>query len=139
MPTVCIVRDCNSVHKKGCKQQFFNLPQNVELQAKWIQICGATNNRKPGRRVCSRHFEAGAYERNLKYELLGLPVPPSQTRLKHEALPTLHVPNPEGIYDGVMVHVFIIGRREVGIFSSQFIYNWYVIYFIAQYAPPKLR
>ncbi|KAG0710592.1 hypothetical protein GWK47_022465 [Chionoecetes opilio] len=94
MPTVCIVRGCKSVHWKGTKQHFHHLPADEELRGKWIEISGATKKRKSGR-ICSRHFESNAYKRNLKYELLGLPLPPSCKRFKPRAVPTLHLQNIE--------------------------------------------
>ncbi|KAG0710837.1 hypothetical protein GWK47_021973 [Chionoecetes opilio] len=67
-----------------------------ELRAKWIEISGAAKNRKTGR-ICSRHFESSAFERNLKYELLGIPVPPWHSRFKPGTVPTLHLHNIEDI------------------------------------------
>ncbi|KAK4297543.1 hypothetical protein Pmani_030054 [Petrolisthes manimaculis] len=40
----------------------------------------------------SRHFKSTAFERSLKYELLGLPVPPGKKKFKPGAVPTLHIP-----------------------------------------------
>ena len=42
--------------------------------------------------ICSKHFEAEAYEKGLKYELLGEPVPKTLIKIKHESVPTLHMP-----------------------------------------------
>ncbi|KAK3869788.1 hypothetical protein Pcinc_024930 [Petrolisthes cinctipes] len=39
------------------------------------------------------HFDPKAYERNLKYELLGLPIPTNQIRLQNDAVPTLNLPS----------------------------------------------
>ena len=92
MPTVCIVQKCNAVRLKGDKNiHFFSLPKDKELRKKWIELCGTHNTRSSGY-VCSRHFESNVFERNLKYELLGLPVPPSQIKFKKGAVPTLGLP-----------------------------------------------
>ena len=96
MPAVCIVRGCRSVHVKGNKNiHFHKIPKDPEIGNRWIEICDDHKNRISGF-VCSRHFERSAFERNLKYELLGLPVPPGQKKLKKGAVPTLYLPNIEG-------------------------------------------
>lgn len=95
MPTVCIVPGCKSVHRKGADISFHELPKDEERRAKWLAICGINDWYRHGR-ICSRHFEASAYERNLKYELLGLPMPPWLLRFKPGALPTLHLQNSMG-------------------------------------------
>ena len=43
-------------------------------------------------RVCSRHFEKKDYERNFRYELLGLPIPTTQIKLLEDAVPSLCSP-----------------------------------------------
>ncbi|XP_050705256.1 uncharacterized protein LOC126990614 [Eriocheir sinensis] len=92
MPTVCIVQKCNAARLKGDKNiHFFSLPKEKDLRKKWIELCGTHNNRSSGY-VCSRHFESNAFERNLKYELFCLPVPPSQIKFKKGAVPTLGLP-----------------------------------------------
>ncbi|KAK4296241.1 hypothetical protein Pmani_031241 [Petrolisthes manimaculis] len=45
--------------------------------------------------VCITHFVPDAYERSLYYELLNLPQPPTKTKLKSGAIPTLHLPRVE--------------------------------------------
>ena len=93
MPAVCIVRGCRSRHVKGRKDIHFHvLPKDEELRQKWLELCGAKKNRTSGF-VCSFHFERSSFERNLKYELLGLPVPPGQWKFKKGAVPTLQLPN----------------------------------------------
>ncbi|KAL1505181.1 hypothetical protein ABEB36_004803 [Hypothenemus hampei] len=47
-------------------------------------------------RICSGHFKNSSYERNLKYELLGKPVPKNCRKLKLNAVPTLNLPACEG-------------------------------------------
>lgn len=92
MPTVCIVRDCNNRKVKGDNNtHFYRLPKDEKLRKKWIEVCGTQQNRTSGY-VCSRHFESNAFQRNLKYELLDLPVPPSQIQFKNGAVPTLRLP-----------------------------------------------
>ena len=62
------------------------------LEKKWIEICDKKKNRISGY-VCSLHFESTVFERNLKYELLNLPVPPNHLKFKKGAVPTLQLPS----------------------------------------------
>ncbi|XP_063882677.1 uncharacterized protein LOC135112294 isoform X3 [Scylla paramamosain] len=47
--------------------------------------------------MCSLHFSGADYKRDLKYELLNLPVPRYLQQLKEGTVPTLHPPSHEGI------------------------------------------
>ena len=99
MPSNCAVFGCFSNRKKpGCGDiSFFGFPKNEEYRRKWVQICRRADNiNDKYARVCSLHFEPSAYERNLKYELLGTPLPRKLARLKEDALPTLHLPTAAG-------------------------------------------
>ncbi|KAK4318382.1 hypothetical protein Pmani_010619 [Petrolisthes manimaculis] len=80
-------------------------PKDEEVQCKWIHLCKRDGEVNPSHaRICSRHFEESAYERNIKYELLGLPVPSNQRRLNSGALPTLHMPTTsEGVASGAIL------------------------------------
>ncbi|XP_050723831.1 uncharacterized protein LOC127002185 isoform X2 [Eriocheir sinensis] len=97
MPTSCIVRGCRAVYVRGNnKIRFHRLPKDQELRRKWMEICDIKDCYSRADSigyVCSRHFENSAFERNIKYELLGLPVPPNNIKFKHGAVPTLHLPN----------------------------------------------
>ena len=67
---------------------YHSFPHKSELQELWIEACGRKNlipcikNAK----ICSRHFSSDSYERDLRNELLGLPV---RKKLKSNAIPTL--------------------------------------------------
>lgn len=92
---MCAVRGCRSARVKNNKDiRFHRFPKDEELKQKWIALCGMPRNCSGY--ICSLHFESTAFERNLKYELLGLPVPPACIRFKQGAVPTLHLPNKEG-------------------------------------------
>ncbi|KAK3869747.1 hypothetical protein Pcinc_015592 [Petrolisthes cinctipes] len=69
MPNTCIVRGCKSVTVRGGDIRFHTLPKDNELKRKWLKLCGAsTNYSYTLGRVCSRHFDSTAFERNMKYE-----------------------------------------------------------------------
>ncbi|KAK4305940.1 hypothetical protein Pmani_014594 [Petrolisthes manimaculis] len=89
-------------------------PKDEEVQCKWIHLCKRDGEVNPSHaRICSRHFEESAYERNIKYELLGLPVPSNQRRLNSGALPTLHMPTTsEGVASGAILED--IEERRIG-------------------------
>ncbi|XP_050699783.1 tigger transposable element-derived protein 1-like [Eriocheir sinensis] len=91
----CVVAGCNTTNRyRHTIYSFFNFPKDTETSEKWLQLCGRPDITSPVyHRICSLHFEPSAYERNLKYELLGQPVPANQIRLKPEAVPTLHLPS----------------------------------------------
>ncbi|XP_042883416.1 uncharacterized protein LOC122260280 [Penaeus japonicus] len=93
MPNNCAVYNCYSRYSNREKNSFFHFPKNEELRAKWIDLCrrGDKFNANVAR-ICSLHFESTAFERNLKYELLGRPIPKGQIRFKEGAVPTLNLP-----------------------------------------------
>ena len=104
MPSACIVRGCRSVHWKGTSLRFHQIPKQEKKKKQWLEICGVTKNIECGV-VCSRHFESSAFQRNLKYELLGLPLPPSQTRFKPGTVPTLHLQHEEGKWHYYIINI----------------------------------
>lgn len=86
---------------------FHLLPKDENLREKWIEVYCATNNRKTGC-VCSLHYDFNSYERNLKYELLGLSVPPRQNTLKDGTVLTLHLPEmEEGKYNIIVFCILV--------------------------------
>ncbi|KAL1488777.1 hypothetical protein ABEB36_014576 [Hypothenemus hampei] len=63
----------------------------------WIEKCQRTDFfNSDNARICSGHFKNSSYERNLKYELMGKPVPKNCRKLKLNAVPTLNLPACEG-------------------------------------------
>ena len=92
MPCYCAVYGCDSKFIKDGKESFFTFPKDDELCQKWIHLCGRDDNYKfTHARICSKHFPLDSYERNLKYELLGLPVPAQKRKFKPGTLPMLHL------------------------------------------------
>ncbi|KAK3871957.1 hypothetical protein Pcinc_022936 [Petrolisthes cinctipes] len=76
----------------------------------WAQVRHVSSDVK-SRIHAGRHFESTAYEINLKYELLGLPIPPKQRKIRPEALPTLHLPI---ITDSDSISIDDIVSRRLG-------------------------
>ncbi|XP_042206255.1 histone-lysine N-methyltransferase eggless-like isoform X2 [Homarus americanus] len=98
MPTNCAVYGCNSLFKRGGEIRFHAFPNDKKLKRKWVNLCKRKDFINTATaRICSRHFEPTAYVRNLKYELLGVPPPKSQIKLKEGALPTLRLPSSQDI------------------------------------------
>ena len=93
MPTTCAVFGCHSVYEKGVKITFHTFPKDEDTRQKWITACRRGDFINPtAAHMCNRHFEDNAYERNLMYELLEIPLPSKQRRLRPGAVPTLHLP-----------------------------------------------
>ncbi|KAL1490169.1 hypothetical protein ABEB36_012907 [Hypothenemus hampei] len=80
--------------------KFFRFPNKVSNSSVlkvWIEKCQRTDFfNSDNARICSGHFKNSSYERNLKYELLGKPVPKNCRKLKLNAVPTLNLPACEG-------------------------------------------
>ena len=112
MPARCVVRGCRSVHSKGnINLHYHKIPKDKELRKKWLEVCDVQNANIKSGYVCGRHFEATAFQRNLKYELLGLPVPANQIRFKTGAVPKLRLPNVESKYIYCVAILYIIHRK----------------------------
>ena len=110
MPARCYVAGCDSIYGKKANVLLHVFPKDEELRRKWINLCARKGTITPATpKICSRHFDQAMYERNLKYELLALPVPNQQKRLKPGALPTLYLPKNEGeFYHSHIVLGFVV-------------------------------
>lgn len=82
---VCAVAVCPSPKSATTYHRF---PQDSESRKKWVQACKRNDGllNPLTALVCSNHFRPSDYERDLKNELLGLPL---RNRLKKEAVPSL--------------------------------------------------
>jgi len=92
MPTTCAVADCNNSFgkKENCcpslGQHRFPL-KNKKLLKSWVSACKRRDAFKPANSaICSEHFMPDDFERDLKNELLGLPL---RKILKKDVLPTI--------------------------------------------------
>lgn len=87
----CAVACCSNYGRKTTDVIYHRFPTNPELQNVWVSRCkreGKINVKIA--RVCSVHFLPEDYERDLRNELLGLPV---RKHLRPNAIPSQHIPN----------------------------------------------
>lgn len=94
MPS-CAVATCHNTHRTKestvtkLVPSFHKFP-NGDLGKIWRQLCKRRDViQLDNAVVCSDHFREQDYQRNLKRELLGLPIP---KLLKANAIPSLHIP-----------------------------------------------
>lgn len=74
--TRCTVAICNNSCEKtkGTGISYHRFPKDRELRRIWVQKCYRLGEWDPKNlHICSVHFKAEDYQRNLKAELLGLP------------------------------------------------------------------
>ena len=93
MPNTCAVSGCFG-NETGVRLHRF--PKDEQQRQKWADLCNRRTPISANSRICSLHFMDSDYEKNLMYELLGIPVPKNTVRLKDGALPTLRLPAPAG-------------------------------------------
>lgn len=81
----CAVYGCNN------SKNLHRFPhKNTELCRIWIHRCYRNDTfNATTARICSKHFDESSYKRDLRNELLQLPL---RRILKADALPTLHLP-----------------------------------------------
>ena len=81
---VCAVATCPS--PKDSDTTYHRFPKGNELRKQWLIACKRADKVNPNTStVCSHHFNADSYERDLKNELLGLPL---RKKLKLGAIPS---------------------------------------------------
>lgn len=90
----CAVITCTNSHRKtkGASVRYHRFPADSDTRAQWIRACGKTALNAATARICSRHFSARCYERDVQHELLGLP---TRSRLKKGAIPHRFMPGDE--------------------------------------------
>lgn len=89
MVHVCSVKGCQSQERKKQSANFHRFPSNAETRKLWVKFCQQLVNPDTAR-VCSLHFSGADFKRNLKYELLKIPVPKHLRQLKVGAVPTIY-------------------------------------------------
>ncbi|XP_063241467.1 uncharacterized protein LOC134541744 isoform X2 [Bacillus rossius redtenbacheri] len=94
----CAVATCRNSHRKtkGRRVRYHRFPAEAGVRRRWVEACGRLNGATAAfntatARVCSLHFSAASYERDVEHELLGLP---PRSRLKRGAVPDRGVPSP---------------------------------------------
>lgn len=88
----CAVATCRNSHRKtkGRRVRYHRFPAEESVRERWVAVCGrSTIFNTTTARVCSLHFSAPSYERDVEHELLGLP---PRSRLRRGAVPDLYVP-----------------------------------------------
>lgn len=93
MPNTCAVSGCFGNETGVLLHRF---PKDEQQRQKWADLCNRRTPVSAYSRICSVHFKDSDYERNLMYELLGIPVPKNKVKLKDGVLPTLRLPASAG-------------------------------------------
>lgn len=91
----CAVASCinysGKVKNLGRDISFHRFPKDLECKKKWILKCRRKDDWNPNSSyICSEHFTAENYVRDLKAELLGYT--PKVRYLKSDAIPSLNLP-----------------------------------------------
>ncbi|XP_031329863.1 uncharacterized protein LOC116160867 [Photinus pyralis] len=90
----CAVFGCNNsrISTKDTEPEiiYHNFPKKSDdsIRKEWIRRCKRVMNPSTSQ-MCSAHFTAEDYERDMRNELLGLPL---QKRLRKNSVPTLNLP-----------------------------------------------
>ncbi|KAL1493955.1 hypothetical protein ABEB36_009634 [Hypothenemus hampei] len=98
----CSVYGCNSDNQAknfDNNISFYSFPKTKHVLEQWIRLCRVSDkfNGKYAR-ICSKHFNASDFKRNLKLELLGPSSSSARSArkmLKPEAVPSKHLPDIE--------------------------------------------
>ena len=82
---------------KDSNVRYHKFSSNDNLARQWIHKCFPSDHISIEYAVvCERHFSSAQIERNLKYELLNLPVPRTVRNLKQDAIPDQNLPSRGG-------------------------------------------
>ena len=92
MPS-CAVFGC--IYHQEAGIHLHKVPKLEPTRTLWLKKCSRRKSFTftESTVICSRHFTPEDYERNLKYELLRLPIQSRLIRLKTGAVPTLNLPD----------------------------------------------
>ena len=97
MPKICAVYGCSSNNGDKGNLSFHKFPKNETVRKKWIHVCKRKDPFIVDTAVISSlHFDESAFRSDLKYKLLGIPVPKNQIRIEEGALPTIFLPTSHG-------------------------------------------
>ncbi|XP_035212976.1 uncharacterized protein LOC118186912 isoform X2 [Stegodyphus dumicola] len=89
----CAVATCNNYYAKtkGKGVCYHRFPKNKKIVDHWIAACKREDEFKiENATICSIHFKDEDYQRDLRNELLGIPL---RKFLKEDAIPTINLPN----------------------------------------------
>ncbi|MEQ2192898.1 hypothetical protein XENOCAPTIV_019416 [Xenoophorus captivus] len=97
MPKRCVAQFCDGTVKLGVSMHVF--PKDPVLRRKWEQFVQVKRQNfqhaSPYSVLCSKHFEADDYESSMM-QMFGFKAK-NNTRLKKDAVPTIHAPNPKPV------------------------------------------
>lgn len=84
----CAVAPCKNTGRNNSEVIYHTFPKDKQIQNEWIARCKRKDKiNVRNARVCSAHFLPEDYERDLKNELLGLPL----KKLRTGAIPSQHI------------------------------------------------
>lgn len=87
----CQVAACRNNSARTTGINFFCFPKAPDIRSQWIHLCDRGEKKWTPRandRVCSVHFQADDFERDLKAELMRTP---AKTKLKKSAVPSRYL------------------------------------------------
>ena len=92
MPNVWAITTCtNNAGRTRRSISFHTFPRKGDIREQWIAACKRADDFNPDTsRICSEHFVAEDYIRDLKAELLGYT--PKKKILKDDAVPHRNLP-----------------------------------------------
>nr|XP_027234011.1 uncharacterized protein LOC113825388 [Penaeus vannamei] len=91
MPSGCSVVGCR-LGDRPKDALYHRFPKEEGIREEWVIFSGKKKVNFKFERICSVHFKETDYERRLKYEILGLPVPRHRRNLKKDAIPSKNKP-----------------------------------------------
>lgn len=90
MVQYCCIPTCRNSSYFNKKESFHRFPKREELRKEWAKRCKSIKKINLSfARLCSIHFLEDDFERDLKNELLNLPL---RKKLKSDAVPSLNLP-----------------------------------------------
>lgn len=98
----CTVATCHNSAQKttGSGIIYHSFPKNASIRAIWVQRCKREGKWNPDScSVCSTHFKESDYQRDLKSELLNIPI---KKRLKADAVPSVNLPQSSSVSNSNM-------------------------------------
>ncbi|XP_069995072.1 uncharacterized protein [Penaeus vannamei] len=96
MPSGCSVVGCR-LGDRPKDALYHRFPKEEGIREEWVIFSGKKKVNFKFERICSVHFKETDYERRLKYEILGLPVPRHRRNLKKDAIPSKNKPKVKGV------------------------------------------
>lgn len=89
---ICAVSTCTTTHRTADKNvTMYKFPKDYNYARIWVRSCMKKDSfNTKSAFICSLHFSAEAYQRDINHDLLGLA---SKRTLRKDAVPTLQLPS----------------------------------------------